>query len=421
MSKITAGFALLATSALALTGCTPEAALIRDSTLKTMENTSYQFSSTMKLTGNFADELKKDKTFTPENASILESVMSGVTIEGTQTDLTSGKYTITLNNDKALRDNKLWTGDKKASVEMIVDNSDLYIKSALDKKYLNMNNDTMYGETFTLSPEEMKKFNQEVNELSMKFARNYVKGFDFKGTKVENKGEKTVKLPNGEEVKTTHVAVSLDTNKLIDLVYYVAKDGIVNPEVRTFAIDVATLGNKMDDQMQKLPLKKDEEYRKEATTQVDTLLAEAKVGFAELEKEYTPAKLAEEAKKAGLEDLNITLEYYVDKNKLPVRTTSTFDLKVKNTEEKDAKSMTVGFAVDTYAWNFGKTNPYTKPGKNDFVTVDDLKKDKEAIKNFDEKGFFHQFVKSVSTDFDFETLEEEAVETKATTPAPATK
>ncbi|TPG69557.1 hypothetical protein EEL32_13065 [Brevibacillus laterosporus] len=399
MKKTTVGAAVLASSVLVMTGCSTDGVMLRDATLNSLEKGSYNLAGSFKLTGNFDEVLKKQQALTDEQAGILQSVKDGISFEGVQAD-TSSKITMTLNNDKALRDHKVWEGKDKASVEMIVDKQDIYLKSPIDKKYLKYAQDMQLAGTNNLDPALVKKFSEDVNKLSMNFANKYIKGFDFKGSSVQNKGEETVKLPNGEELKATHLTIELDTKNIIELAYYIAKDATVNPEVRSFAIDLASMANKFSDQIiePKKTLLKDEEYRKTATEQVDLLVAAAKVGISDFEKENSPEKLVELAKtEGGLQNLKLKLDYWIDKDKLPVRSSVTIDVAVKDPSAtaKDATPITFGLISESYQWNFGKATPFVVPGKNDFINYSDLAKDKEAIKNFDEKGFFHKIIKEV--------------------------
>ncbi|MCR8996430.1 hypothetical protein GOP56_12370 [Brevibacillus sp. 7WMA2] len=400
MKKTTVGAAVLASSVLVMTGCSTDGTLLRDATVNSMEKGSYNLAGSFKLTGNFDEVLKKQKALTDEQVGILESVKEGISFEGVKGDTASSKLTMSLNNDKALRDHKVWEGKDKASIEMIVDKQDIYVKSPIDKKYLKYAQDMQLTETNNIDPELVKKFSEDVNNLSMKFANRYIKGFDFKGSSVQNKGEETVKLPNGEELKATHLIIELDTKNLIELAYYIAKDATVNPEVRSFAIDLTTMATKFSDKAieAKKTLLKDEEYRKNATDQVDLMIAAAKVGIADFEKENSPEKLVELAKtEGGLQNLKLKLDYWIDKDKLPVRSTVTLDVTMKDPKAtaKDATPITFGFIGDSYQWNFGKATPFVVPSKNDVVNFADLAKDKDAIKNFDEKGFFHKIIKEV--------------------------
>ncbi|QOS99076.1 hypothetical protein JNUCC42_22290 [Brevibacterium sp. JNUCC-42] len=400
MKKTTVGAAVLASSVLVMTGCSTDGVMLRDATLNSLEKGSYNFAGSFKLTGNFDEVLKKQQALTDEQAGILQSVKDGISFEGVRADTASSKITMALNNDKALRDHKVWEGKDKASVEMIVDKQDIYLKSPIDKKYLKYAQDMQLAGTNNLDPALVKKFSEDVNKLSMNFANKYIKGFDFKGSSVQNKGEETVKLPNGEELKATHLTIELDTKNIIELAYYIAKDATINPEVRSFAIDLASMANKFSDQIiePKKTLLKDEEYRKTATEQVDLLVAAAKVGISDFEKENSPEKLVELAKtEGGLQNLKLKLDYWIDKDKLPVRSSVTIDVAVKDPSAtaKDAMPITFGLISESYQWNFGKAAPFVVPGKNDFINYSDLAKDKEAIKNFDEKGFFHKIIKEV--------------------------
>lgn len=443
MKKTTVGAAVLASSVLVMTGCSTDGAMLRDATVNSLDKGSYNLAGSFKLTGNFDEVLKKQKTLTDEQVGILESVKEGISFEGVQADTTSAKLTMTLNNDKALRDHKVWESKDKASLEMIVDKQDIYVKSPVDKKYLKYAQDMQLADSANIDPALLKKFSEDVNKLSMKFANSYIKGFDFKGSSVKSKGEETVKLPNGEELKATHLTVELDTKNLIELAYYIAKDATVNPEVRSFAIDLTTMATKFSDQAieAKKTLLKDEEYRKQATDQVDLMVAAAKVGIADFEKENSPEKLVELAKtEGGLQSLKLKLDYWIDKDKLPVRSTVTVDVTMKDPKatDKDETPITFGFIGDSYQWNFGKATPFVVPGKNDAINFSDLAKDKDALKNFDEKGFFHKIIKEVQAqeeemkklEAEMEALEakekaeqakEKAAEAKPKTPETKTK
>lgn len=391
--------ALLLAGMLVLTGCAGEASMVRDSIVQSLDKPNYDYEGTLKLTGDI-DKLPAALGETPDaqGTALLAALKAGVTVKGSQLDLENTKAVIEVNDDKLLRDNNLWTGDKKASVELLVNKDSFFVKSPLDSKYLVMSADvsgdlTGVGASEGVNPAKLKEYQEKMNDLTISFIKKYVAKYGYKLNNVKNLGAVTVDLPNGEKVETTHIAIQLDAKELVNMFFYTANDAVASQDVKAFAIDMMVLSTSLQEEM--FPedgRTTDAEKRTMAEAAVTAGLAEAKVWLDEVGKTYTTDKVVEEMKVAGFHGLNWNLDFYIDKNKMPVQQKSALNVTFQVEEMKEA--LTVGLEADQYAFNFGKATKYEIPAASAGVTVEQLYNDEKAIDSFSDKGFFRHFVQS---------------------------
>lgn len=393
------GSALLVAGMLVLSGCSGEASLVRDSIVQTLDKPNYDYQGTLKLTGDI-DKLPEalGEPIDPEGKAVLEALKAGVTVKGSQLDLENTKAVIEVNDDKLLRDNKLWSGDKKASVELLVSKDSFYLKSPLDSKYLVMSADvtgdlSAMGASEAANPAKLKEYQEKMNDLTISFIKKYVAKYGYKLNNVKNLGATTVELPNGEKAEATHIAIKLDTKELVNMFFYTANDAVASQDVKAFAIDMMVLSTSLQEEMFPEDGKTTEaEKRAMAEAAVTSGLAEAKKWLEESGKVYTADKVVEEMKAAGFHALNWNLDFYINKDKLPVQQKSALNVTFQNDGMK--QPLTVGLEADQYAYNFGKATKYEIPGKDAGVTVEQLYNDEKALDSFSDKGFFRHFVQS---------------------------
>ncbi|USG67124.1 hypothetical protein NDK47_07480 [Brevibacillus ruminantium] len=416
------GSAVLLALTLVLTGCSGQAALVRDSVVASLEKPNYDYQGSLKLVGD-VDKLPEalGEKADAEGIAVLNALKAGVSVKGSQLDLNNTKLQLEVNDDKLLRDNGLWTGDKKAGIELIVGGNDLYVKSPLDKKYLKLdaNNpgNMMMGapEESALDPAKLKSYQEKINKLTMDFTKKYIAKYGYKLSNVKNAGTETVELPNGEKVKATHITINLDTKELIQMFFYTANDAVANQDVKAFAIDLLVLTKQLEEDLTPDAKKTtDAEKKAYAETTVTASLTAAKAWLDKEGKTYTPEKIIEMGKEQGFHGVNWTLDYYIDEAKMPIRQKSTLNVSfVTDPTKKDQKPITLGLEGDTLSYNFGKATKYEVPAKDAFVTVEQLKKDEKAKEAFDQKGFFRSFVETLTFEPDWDE-EWDAVEDAAT-------
>ncbi|WP_183192487.1 hypothetical protein [Brevibacillus fluminis] len=423
------GSLLLLAMLLLLTGCSGQAALVRDSVVATIDKPNYEFQGTLKLLAD-VDKLEKlpDTSMSSdekkEMTTVLRALAAGVTLQGVQNDLHHAKITFTANDDKPLRDKGFWTGDKKAAADLLIDDNKLYVKSPIDAKYLLIDNTSPLNET-GIDAKKFKDFQDQLNKLTLEFMKKYISKYGYTLSQVKNLGTETVKLPNGESVQATHIAISLDLKELIKMFYYTANDATANADVRAFAIDVATLFSKF--QQDQYPTEKpltDAQLRAEATTSVDMGIAYLKGWLAQTQKDYPVDKVVELAKQEGLLAVNLDFDYLIGSDKLPVSQKATvkvtFDPKVETVKEP----ITIGFESNSLVWNYGKAPQIAYPKATEAVTLDTIYNDEKALSNFNDKGYLYAILKSVKEDHDAEQeywddlYSDEGEIDPVTTPAP---
>ncbi|CAJ1001674.1 MULTISPECIES: hypothetical protein [Bacillales] len=390
------GSALLLALMLLLTGCAGEASLVRDAMVASLEKHNYDFEGTIKLTGDI-DKLpaalgkqQQDK----ESAAILAAVQAGVTVKGTVLDTKNMKFNVEVNDDKLLREKQFWTGDKKAALEVVINDGKLFAKTPLDQKYLlfdtNVINAAALGENVKVDAAKIKEYQDKMNKLAIDFMKKYFATYGYKLSNAKNLGTETVQLPNGEKVKATHVAVNLDAKELINMFFYTANDAVTNQEVKKFAIEMMVLSNSLNEELLN-PEKKTSEAEKRAVAEamVTAGLAKAKQWLDTEGKKQTPEQLLEKAKQNGFHGVTLNMDFYITEEKLPVRQKSTLNVTFQVPEMK--QPLTIGLESDQYSYNFNKATKYDVPSKDAAVTLDQLKQDKKALDAFREKGFLRVF------------------------------
>lgn len=420
------GSALLVAGTVLLTGCAGEASLVRDSIVATIDKPNYDFEGSLKLTG---DVEKLPEAFgepaDKEGKALLSALKAGVTVKGSQLDLDTVKFEVEVKDDKLLRDNKLWTGDKKASVETIVDEDKVYVKSPLDSKYLvldsNASNPFMaeLGGSDAANAAKLKEYQDKMNDLTFNFVKKYVSKYGYTLADAKNHGKQSVTLPNGDKVEATHVTVKIDAKELVKMFFFTANDAVASKEVKDFAIDMMVLTTSMTEDLYPEMGKKTTEAEKRANAEamVNEGMAEAKKWLDETGKAYTPEKIVEEMKKEGFHKLAWNLDFYIDSNKMPVKQTS--DLSVTFQAPEMKQPVTIGLSADQYAYNFGKATKFSAPAKDASLTVEQLVKDEKAINSFSDKGFVRPIAENMVDQQKW--MEEWAEDLEAEEPATTTK
>ncbi|GAA4717103.1 hypothetical protein [Brevibacillus fulvus] len=384
------GFLFLA-AAFVLSGCVGETSLIGQSVVASLDNPNYQFQGTLKLTSDPQSLLAlADDPDNEEAQALLEALHAGVTISGSESDLENAKFIIKANDDKLLRENGLWTGDEPASLELLAADNEVYLKTPLDSKYLKLDTSEQLAAE---DAAQLKSFQEQANKLIIDFAKKYVSTFGYQFSDAQNLGTETVKLPTGESVKATHVALTLDLKELANMALFAAQDATTNADLKQFAVEFLLLTNSLAPEGDAQNVSA-EQKRAEAAAMVDLGLTQLKTWLATEGKEYTPDKIVEMAKQEGLENLTLKLDYYVDDNKMPVRQIGNLSLTLKNTDQPTAKPVTIAFESDTYSWNFGKVPAIAAPTAENTVTTKQLTEDEDAMKAFDENGFLYPLIQS---------------------------
>lgn len=426
------GSFLLLALLLLLTGCSGQAALVRDSVVASIAKPNYEFQGSLKLLAD-VDKLEKlqDSPVTEDDKEvlgILRSLTAGVTIQGVQSDLNHAKLSFIANDDKPLRDNGLWTGDKKAQADLLIDSSKLYVKSPLDAKYLLLDSNNPTNDA-AVDAKKLKDLQDQLNKLTIEFMKKYIAKYGYTLSNVKNLGTETVKLPNGESVQATHIAISLDLKELVQMFYYTANDATANAEVRAFAIDVATLFSKFEQEMNppEKPLT-DEQLKAEATTSVDMGIAFLKGWLAQTQKDYPVDKVVELAKEEGILAVNMSFDYLVDSNKMPVSQKATVKVTFDAKNPKITEPFTLGLESSSLIWNYGKAPAIAYPKADEAVTFDAVLNDEKALDSFNDKGYLHAILKLAKEQHDEEQkywdeleLDDAATDATAVPAAPAPK
>lgn len=395
------GSALLLAGMLTLTGCAGEASLVRDAIVTSIEKPNYDYQGTVKLTGD-VDKLPElaGEAADEQGLALLEALKAGVTVKGSQLDLENTRVILEVNDDKLLRDNGLWTGDSKASVEVIVNGDNVYAKSPLDSKYLLISTDptSISGDAEAVDPAKLKEYQEKINKLTLDFIKNYVSKYGYKLNNVKNLGAATVELPDGEKVETTHIAIQLDAKELVNMFFYTANDAVANEEVKAFAVDLLVLTSSLQEEISPEAERTTEaEKRAIAEETVTAGLESAKAWLAETSAVYTPDKVVEELKAGGLQALNWDVDFYITEDKVPVQQVSELSVTFQHKEMK--APLTLGLFADQFTYNFGEATAYDIPTEESGLTVAQLHEDAEAINSFSDKGFFRHIVQTLVDDY----------------------
>jgi hypothetical protein len=390
------GMLFLAAVMMLLAGCSGEAALVREALVAALNHPNYEYQGSFHLTGDPEKLMQLGNSQDDAGAAaMLHALQAGMTIHGWQLAFHQAKMVLEMNDSKILSDKGLWPSDRKASVELLTDNLDVYVKTPLDSKYLLLPNNmhALQGDG-SLPPAKMKEYQEKMRELTLSFMKTYIAKFDFTLAEAKNLGTKTVSLPNGERVETTHITITLDTKEIVKLLLFAANDAATNPDVKKFAIEILTLISQMNEESKPTAERLSAaQLRAQAEMMVNIGLQSLKQWLDTDGKQATPEKLVEMVKAKGLQSLTWTLDYYIDKNKLPVRQVSSFSLVLTDKDDAAQKPVTVGFATDFLIWNYGKATAFPFPTGEQYVAWNQLEEDPAKLNSFDEKGFLYHFLK----------------------------
>lgn len=397
-------YLLVFSALLLLTGCSGETALIGQSMIKSADQPSADFQGTFKMTGDLdklLDAVIDNAEEKKEALAFVNALKAGLKMEGSTVSTNEAKIVFTLNDDKILRDNQLWTGDQKAALEMLVNSNDVYVKTPIDQKYLAIN--SANPQQMEVDAEKLRAFQDKIEKLTLDFMKKYIDKYGFDFSQVKNLGKESVELPDGKKVDATHISVTLDTPELLKMLLYTAKDATANKDVRDFAIEFMTLTSQFATDNIPAEVAADmkkpsaQEQRAEIEKMVDQGLAFLKMQVEQLEKQYTIDQMVEQVKEAGVQSLELKLDYYIDSDKNQVRSISALSAAVKDPDGKLPKPVTIGWEADYYSWNHGKGTAISFPAASDTVTVEQLQEDENAIKAFNDKGFLYRFAQEISS------------------------
>lgn len=393
---------------LVLSGCAGQATLVRDALVNTMEKPNYDYQGSIKLTGEPEKFLQlMGEEDGAEAAAVIDALKAGLTISGSQLDLEKAKMTLQVNDDQLLREHGLWNGADKAALEMLVNGTDVLVKTPLDENYLSLDNGLESGGLDpALSPEKAKAFQEKMNKLVLDFTKKYIASYGFHFSQVKNNGQTTVTLPDGTKTDATHISIALDVEELVKLFFYTADNATTNPDVKQFAIDMLVLVSELEEETNPdLPRSTPEARRAKAEAMVTMGLASLRQWLDTEAKTYTPEQLAAELKKEGLEGLNWTIDFYIDKNKMPVRQASKLSVTVKDDARPELGSVTIGFDADSYYWNFGKATSFDLPNEAQIVTLAELQAGEKSVDRFHEDSFLRVFLETMLAEEELELIQ----------------
>ncbi|NGQ96818.1 hypothetical protein G3578_16760 [Brevibacillus sp. SYP-B805] len=382
---------------LLLTGCSGEAALVKDAVIASLNNPNYDYEGSFQLTGEPDKLLTLVGAEKDENLStVLNALKAGVVLQGSQQSLEQARLLLELKDAKLLRDKGLLPANQRDDVELelLINDGEVYVKTPQDSKYLQLKNDmSALAGKGNLSPEALKALQKKMNELTFSFLQKYLTTFAYKLEQAKNLGNVTVNLPNGGSVETTHIAVTLDAKELAQLALYILRDAPANPAVKDYAVDMLILFRTIAQESDPNGTKATpDQIRAQAEATVNLGLQSLKKWLETEGKAYTPEKLVDMMKAEGIQSLTWTIDWYIDANKLPVRKTSKFSVTLADKHDPAAQPFTVGFAADQVMWNYGKATSFPLPGADQTVSLQELQADPAKLKSFGENGFLRPLI-----------------------------
>ncbi|GAB7388855.1 hypothetical protein BSNK01_26930 [Bacillaceae bacterium] len=373
--------------ALLLSGCSGEALLVKEATLKAFEEPAMQFRSTLSLQSDIA-RLKDETNLDPVAEKILALLRAGITVEGTQVDLQNVQFSLTVNDDSLLREMGWWKGNEKPALQLIVANEEVYVKSSADRFYLKFDNGANGpGEDAPFDPEEMRKFQRELNELFLRYYQEYIKTYSFELKNVKREGKQTVRLPNGEQVEAEKITITLDTKEIYRFLLFTLKDMANHPLTKQLLADLQNLFAKYAHLTQP---PSGEGETGEPFPGMETVLPQLPVFLNGLAAQMETKPAEQWAKELGLENSELIFTYYIDRDKHVVKGETEINVTLKN--EKLGQPLSFTLSSEEYRWGFGKKLELPLPDADEVVTLQELLANPDKRNLFDRNGFLYPLI-----------------------------
>lgn len=201
-----------------LSGCYKDALDVRNAIKKSTTITDVQSKIELTLKTNVSEELLGS-----EASSFSQLFEEGIVLETKTTDRKNYEIKGTLKSDQLLRDNGLWEFPQKPGFEALVFNQDkIYTKTSADSTYLFAS----LSELLSLNDEENSEAyaniieaQQQVSDLTVKMASEYLDQYEFTLGNVSNLGTSSLTLPDGT-VQVKKIKISLNEEQMKNMVSY---------------------------------------------------------------------------------------------------------------------------------------------------------------------------------------------------------
>lgn len=348
--KLHRAWLLVLLLAFVLSGCAPNVALVGEATKNQLDLTSYAATISFALDTDVpTDEL--DAT----GRLVLQALRDGVVVTVHQKDPQHGHGVLSLKNPDPLLNSDLWPSQTPPSLEFYVEGPNVYLKSSLDRKFLQVPQPEA-----PLSP-EMEK---ELNELVKSAIRQYIDQFGYNFKNVTTTSNVAVTLPDGRTVTTTHVKIVLDLAEAHELAVYFLENLSQFDGLDRFLTGIGQMTG--EDMSQVAPEMKD------ALTQAASAL-----------KLLNVKELAARGVKA-----DITAEYWIDANKRFVQDRLKVDLHVPGdvVPESGMPPLSLRMDIAGQYWNHNEPVQYPTLPDDRVVTVEQLAFNPDEFDSFGAGG-----------------------------------
>lgn len=305
-----------------------------------VSQSSYEAQSNIKLKTNLLDYLGGEDV--PEEAKLVLSVLEeGFVLDIKQQDLNNAYMKLGLKNGKALQDAGLWNHSASPELEFyVLDNSDVYFKTSTEDKFFFLSQDEDL-EALGLSTGYVDSLNSFVfNAVS-----DYVKQFDYKLSKVQNKGKVQVTTPAGAQT-ANHIQVTMDLEDIKDFLSYTLGNLAEYEDLDAFALEYFKL------MFADLILEDDPDLVI-TDEEITAFVTELRTGLLFLKEQLDEVSLAELTADLGFNpELNIEFNYYVTDKAQPVKTELKFDLTI------EPVGLPAGIQMDPITFQIESTDVY---------------------------------------------------------------
>ncbi|MGC5325448.1 S-layer homology domain-containing protein [Brevibacillus sp. SYSU BS000544] len=336
---------------LVVTGCSPDAALLKEAFDKSADITSVESTSTIRLDTNVPTDKLDEQT-----KLVLALLKEGIIVQSQQKNKQEMHSEISFKNPALIMGSDLWSSEQEPKFDLFVHDGKLAVKSSVDEKFLGFDMEKSLDEQNT-STEETQK---ELEKLVLDFIKQV--NLPLKNVKVQPVEEVT--LPNGTKVNATPVSIDMNMSEAIETVAAILDSIHDFPQLETFirSMDQASPAEPTD--------------IAELKTQLKT--------WAEHLRQLDITQL-----KSDGWDGNLSMTYWISAEKEIVQDQTKVQLKVPTDiipMDLGEKPLEVSLHVDHQFWNYNQEVNYTVPADEDIITTSELAENPDLASSFSEQS-----------------------------------
>ncbi|MBO8173535.1 MAG: copper amine oxidase N-terminal domain-containing protein [Bacillaceae bacterium] len=373
-----------------MAGCSSTNPTLKDVWLEGQRLNQDSFESRVTLT--FSTDFPADQ-LSEEAQLLLQILESGIVLDMKQQDATHMYGKMQLSNPDFLREQNLWELEQDPNLEFYLADSEIYFKTSSEDKWIKGD----FMAATVAAPGQVSVFpfenQEEIQEFVMASLEDYLEQFDYELRDIEDMGTAYVDTPDGEK-KTRHIRVSLNFEDITNFLSYLLGNLAEYEKLDDFFMQLYQLvdGQGTEELTEEEMAANIEQFRTD-------LLKMKRTIDLQLNKQMI-------AMMTGMEpDLEVNLDYYVDRNariykqvtdvKLTLNPVAEDEMAMMSTEMSIEQPVQIQFSAETLTWNQHQDVEITLPEGEETLLMEEVFASRSSLKQLNEDSFLRQFGEKV--------------------------